>query len=140
MKKYNYKKDYPLFDEHPEVIKAYSGKKINDINMDNLLKGELSSDDARIHKDILLIQSEIANSAGQTQVAQNLKRAAELTVVPDDLILHIYDLIRPYHGSYDEIVEAASILRNKYDATINSEFLLEAASILKDRKKLKGDR
>lgn len=48
-----------------------------------MLNGKITLDDVKINKKTLLYQAQIAESVGNIQLAANLRRAAELTVVPD---------------------------------------------------------
>lgn len=117
-----------------------TGRLIDELTIDRVLSGDVTIQDGRIHKDTLLMQAEIAQSAGDIQIAANLRRAAELTNVPDELILQAYNTIRPYRGSLKEIHSIADILKEKYDAAETAEFIREAGMILKNSKRLKGDR
>lgn len=46
----------------------------------------------------------------------NFERAAELTAVPDDRILEIYNALRPYRSTKDELMAIADDLENRYQA------------------------
>lgn len=136
----NYKEDYPLLEKHPDKLKAMTGRPIKDLTIDKVLSGEVTIQDGRIHKDTLLMQAEIAQSAGDIQIAANLRRAAELTSVPDEFILQAYNTIRPYRGTLKEIHTIADTLEKEYDASETANFVREAGMILKSSKRLKGDR
>lgn len=136
----NYKKDYPLMEKHPDKLKAMTGRSIDELTIDHILSGEATIQDGRIHKDTLLMQAEIAQSAGDIQIAANLRRAAELTNVPDDFILQAYNTIRPYRGTMEEILAIADTLEKEYDASETADFVREAGMILKNSNRLKGDR
>lgn len=140
MNKLNYKNDYPLLEKHPDKLKAMTGRPIDDLTMENVLSGDVTLADGRIHKDTLLMQAEIAQSAGDIQIAANLRRAAELTNVPDEFILQAYNTIRPYRSELDEILAVADTLEQEYDAAETAEFVREAGAILKNSKRLKCHR
>lgn len=140
MNKLNYKKDYPLLEKHPEMLKSMTGRPIEELTIDNVLSGKVTMQDGRIHKDTLLLQAEIAQSAGDIQIAANLRRAAELTNVPDEFILQAYNTIRPFRGSIEDINAIADTLEKEYDAAETADFVREAGEILRVSKRLKGDR
>lgn len=140
MNKLNHRNDYPLLEKHPDKLKAMTGRPIDDLTMENVLSGDVKLADGRIHKDTLLMQAEIAESAGDIQIAANLRRAAELTNVPDEFILQAYNTIRPYRSNLDEILAVADTLEQEYDASETAEFVREAGTILKNSKRLKCHR
>lgn len=140
MNKLHYKNDYPLLEKHPDKLKAMTGRPIDELTMENVLSEDIKLTDGRIHKDTLLMQAEIAQSAGDIQIASNLRRAAELTNVPDEFILQAYNTIRPYRSNLDEILAVADTLEQEYDAWETAEFVREAGAILKNSKRLKCHR
>ena len=102
--------EYPLRDNAVDELLTYSGRPLADITPEAIAAGELSGDDLRIHADTLRQQAEIAREGGYPQLAANLMRAAELTDVPNDELLKIYELLRPERASYDELVRLADYL------------------------------
>jgi propanediol dehydratase small subunit len=70
-------------------------------------------------------------------LAANLRRAAELTAVPNDELLHMYELLRPGRASYDELVALAQTLAITYDADETASFVREAADAYGQRELLK---
>lgn len=139
MSKLNYKDDYPLSEKRPELIFTQKGKKLSEINMENVLKGNVSVEDCRISPQTLEYQAQIAESAGNRQVADNFRRAAELTGFSDEKVLEIYTALRPFRSTKDELYEIAEELE-AHGATLNAEYVREAAEIYEKRNKLKGDR
>jgi propanediol dehydratase small subunit len=140
MEKLNAKKDYPLAEKRPDLILTPTGKKLGEITMANVLSGDVKAEDCRISTETLIYQSEIASSAGNVQLAQNLKRASELTLIPDERVLEIYEAMRPYRSTKEELLLIAAELEEKYGACINADFIREAAEVYERRKKLKGDK
>lgn len=118
--------DYPLANNRPELIFTPSGKSIEEINIDNILSKELSAQDVRISSQTLEYQAQIAEDAGNWQMASNLRRAAELTKVPDDMVMHIYNSLRPFRSTKEELTEIANELEKDYNAVICAEFIREA--------------
>lgn len=131
-------KDYPLSQKHPELLKSATGKSFTDITLEEVLKGNVKADDLRISPETLLMQAEIAEKVGRKQFANNLRRAAELTRVPDERILEIYNALRPYRSTKEELLAIADELENKYNAPICAAFVREAADVYERRKRLKG--
>jgi propanediol dehydratase small subunit len=122
--------NYPLMDD-PDNLHAASGKSAAQITLDNL--DRLSADDLRISASTLKAQAQIAAKAGYTQLAANLSRAAELTAVPNDELLKMYDLLRPGRASYDTLTALAERLETVYNAPINGQFIREAADAYRRR-------
>ena len=122
--------NYPLMDE-PENLPAASGKTAAEITLDNL--DALSADDLRISAATLRAQAQVAADAGYTQLAANLSCAAELTVVPNDELLKMYELLRPGRASYDTLTALAERLETVYNAPINGQFVREAAEAYRRR-------
>lgn len=131
--------DYPLANKHPDWVKTSTGKTLDDITLANVLNDSVKDADMRITPEILRIQADIARSAGRERLAVNFERAAELTAVPDDRVLEIYNALRPYRSSKEELIAISEELKTKYNATICSAYVREAAEMYTERKKLKGD-
>ncbi len=60
-----------------------------------MLSNKVTAQDMRITPETLRLQASIAKDAGRDRLAMNFERAAELTAVPDDRILEIYNALRP---------------------------------------------
>lgn len=129
--------DYPLAQKRTELVNTKSGKNIKDITIENVLNGSVTADDIKITSDVLLYQAEISESIGRVQFAKNLRRAAELTVVPDDRVLEIYNSLRPYRSTKEELMKIAEELENKYNAKINAALVRDAAAVYEKRDRLK---
>lgn len=130
---------YPLLEKHPELIKSTKGTPLSEITIENVLNDSVDFDDCKIHHDTLIYQAEIAEAAGNNQLGENFRRAAELTRIPDDFILKIYNSIRPFRSSADEIIEIAETLETVYHAPKNAAFIREALHILEKNHQLKED-
>ncbi len=131
--------DYPLANKHPEWVKTSTNKTLDELTLENVLSGKITAQDMRITPETLRIQASIARDAGRDRLAMNFDRAAELTAVPDDRILEIYNALRPYRSSKQELLDIAEDLESRYKATICAAFVREAAALYVERKKLKGD-
>jgi len=130
--------DYPLAEKRPELIRTATGKRLEDLTLEAVLKGEVTPEDLRITAETLEKQAEVAEAAGRRQLAQNLRRAAELTRVPDERILEIYTALRPYRSTKEELLEIAAELEQKYQAPLCAALVREAAEVYERRKRLKG--
>uniref|UniRef100_UPI003299C7BF diol dehydratase small subunit n=1 Tax=Salmonella enterica TaxID=28901 RepID=UPI003299C7BF len=71
--------------------------------------------------------------------AMNFERAAELTALPVDRILEIYNALVPYRSTKEELLAIAVDLENRYQAKICAAFVRDAAGLFVVRKILKGD-
>ncbi|SJZ67444.1 propanediol dehydratase small subunit [Pilibacter termitis] len=131
--------DYPVAQKHPEWIKTKTGKTLEDITLANVMNGTLTPDDLKITPRILKAQGEIATSAGRKSISRNFTRASELTAVPDARLLEMYNALRPYRSSKEELLAIATELEVQYSATISANYVREAAEHYEKRKKLKGD-
>ena len=133
-------RDYPMGEKSKEKVKTPSGHTLDDIEFKKIVSGETSGSELRITAETLNHQAEIARSVDREQFAKNLERAAELTRVEDERILEIYNALRPYRSTKQDMLEIADELENEYNAKINAEFIREAAQVYEKRKRLKGDR
>lgn len=129
-------KDYPLATKKKESINTPTGKKLEDITLENVLRGEIKPEDVRISKETLEMQAQIAEGMNRAAMARNFRRASELIKVPDDRILEIYNSLRPYRSTKEELLDIAEELENKYNAKVNADFVREAAEVYEKREKL----
>jgi propanediol dehydratase small subunit len=126
--------DYPLAEKRPELVVSKRGKPIEDITLDGLLSGEVTLEDLSITKRALNQQAEIARDAGRSTLAQNFERAADLVEVPQDVIMRIYELLRPGRAeSKEQLLAAASELDKTYGAVTMAAFIVEAAEVYERR-------
>jgi propanediol dehydratase small subunit len=122
--------DYPLSEKRADLIKGQRGRTLDGVTLDALMSGDVQMADLRITKDALLYQAQIARAANRPTLAQNFERAAELVDIPQDLIMQVYELLRPGRAkSKYELIEAAAGLRSTYGASRMAAFIEEAADI-----------
>lgn len=133
------KEDYPLIQKRKDLIKTKTGKNIDEITLNNVLEGNVTADDIKITPEVLLYQADIAESVGRVQFAKNLRRAAELTRVPEARVLEIYNALRPYRSTKKELLDIADELDIKYEAKICAGLVREAAEVYEKRGRLKGE-
>ena len=132
-------KDYPLATKRPELVKTSTGKSLNEITLEKVLQGQITSEEVRITPETLRMQAEIADDVGRAQFGDNLRRAAEMTAIPDDRVLEMYNALRPYRSSKAELIAIASELEKKYGATICASLVREAAEVYERRNRLRAD-
>lgn len=126
--------DYPLAERRPELIEGRRSKRLDEITLDALIDGEVEMEDLRITPAALKLQAEIARAADRPMLAENFERAAELVDVPQDFIMHIYELLRPGRAKDKApLLEAAKKLRAEYKAERMARFVEEAAAVYERR-------
>jgi propanediol dehydratase small subunit len=131
--------DYPLATERPDAVRTPSGLSLDELTLDALRAGRLDAADMRATPETLRLQAEVARAAGRTQLAANLGRAAELTALPDELILEIYTALRPHRSTRNELVRWAERLERDYGASMTATFVREAATVYAQRGLLLAD-
>ena len=98
------------------------------------MRGDVTLEDLKITPAALHDQAEIARAAGRATLAENFERAAELAEVPQDVIMRIYELLRPGRArSKQELIDAAGMLRDGYKAIRIAAFVEEAADVYERR-------
>lgn len=139
LKNINPKTDYPLATKRPEWVKTPTGKDLKEITLDKVLNGEVKPEDVRISPETLEMQAKIAEVDNRHAIARNLRRASELIAIPDERILEIYNALRPFRSTKEELLDIAKELENEYSAKVNAEFVREAAKVYEKRNKLRKD-
>jgi propanediol dehydratase small subunit len=124
--------DYPLGTRRPELVTTPGGVPLDDVTLAALRSGALLGEEIRATPQTLRMQAQVARTAGRTQLAANLERAAELAAVPDDLLLEIYTALRPGRATSDEL-EAWATKLDEHGAVQTAAFVREASSAYADR-------
>lgn len=124
---------YPLGEYEKDSIKSKTGRKLTEITLDEVVKGNISSDDIKISKETLKAQGQVARENGSVPMEKNFERAAELVNVPDDVILKMYDKLRPNRSTKLELVLMAQELIEKYNAKNCAKLVMEAVEIYEKR-------
>ena len=133
------RQDYRLIIKRADLVKSATGKKLEDITIENVMSGKIGAEDCRIAPETLEMQAQIAESVGRHSFARNLRRAAELIAVPDTRVLEIYNALRPYRSTKVELLAIADELENKYNAKVNAQLVKEAAELYEKRDRLRKD-
>jgi propanediol dehydratase small subunit len=116
-----------------EPVRTTSGRTLAELTIEAVLAGELTAEDLRISGDTLRRQAGVAETAGYRQLAENLRRAAELTRISNQEVLDIYNALRPGRTTYGQLIELADRLENDLDAPLNAAFVREAAEVYLER-------
>jgi propanediol dehydratase small subunit len=125
---------YPVGEKDPDRVRTSNGRPLSDLTLDNLLAGHVAASDFGITAEGLRLQAAIAERAGRPNLAQNLRRGAELVEIPDNVLLDVYELLRPGRAqSTDDLRAAANQLRDTYGAKETASLLEEAALIYERR-------
>ena len=121
-------KDYPLAEKWPGRVKGGRDKSLDDMTIEAVVSGDMTMDDLQITPEALMQQAEIARSVGRGALADNFERAAEMTRVPNDLIMDTYELLRPGRAkSQQELLDRAEQLRREFNAARLADYVEEAA-------------
>ena len=128
---------HPLAESMADQIKTPTGKDFTSLSYEKVINGELSADDMRIAPETLEMQAQVAESVHREAFAGNLRRAAELIAVPDDRLLEIYNALRPYRSTKQELLDIAGELDGKYGAKTAASLVREAAEVYEKRGRLK---
>ena len=94
-------------------IRALSGKPVENLAVEAVRAGEVGVADLRIHPDTLERQAVVAEEHDNPQLAENLRRAAELTRLPDDEVLAIYEALRPGRSTPPDLTTLAASLADR---------------------------
>jgi propanediol dehydratase small subunit len=124
---------YPLGKSEADTITSKTGKKLSQITLDEVKRGNVTAEDIKISSEMLRRQGAVAAEAGNPQMEANFERAAELVNVPDGVILDMYNKLRPNRSTKMELVKIAQELLEKYHAPHCAKLVLEAAEIYEKR-------
>ncbi len=136
--KLNARRDFPLGAKRPDLVRSASGLHLDEITLEKVLGGKIGFEDIRIRPETLEYQAQIAESAGRPFLAANLRRAGELTRIPDERVLEIYNALRPYRSTKRDLLEMADELESKYQARVCAGLVREAAEVYERRGRLKA--
>ena len=103
-----------------------TGKALDELTMEAVLKDQLSTDDFMISAETLIAQADASENAGYALLAKNFRRAAELTRISNEEILAIYETLRPGRTSYERLIKLALRLENELQAPLTAQLVREA--------------
>jgi propanediol dehydratase small subunit len=101
---------YPLAQTARDDVRTASGRPVAEITLERVLAGEIGAGDVRVSPETLLRQADFAEEGGNPQLAENLRRGAELVAFSDDELLAFYDRLRPGRATAAELDELAGTL------------------------------
>jgi propanediol dehydratase small subunit len=104
---------YPLSAGPRDAVRAASGKPLSEITLDAVLTGDVNADDMRVSPETLALQADFAARGGNPQLAENLRRGAELVAFSDDELLRFYEMLRPGRSTGAELDELAGTLAER---------------------------
>lgn len=116
---------YPLAASARDEVRTASGRAVSGIALARVLAGEIGPDDVRISPETLRLQAGFAEQGGKPQLAENLRRGAELVRFSDDELLAFYDKLRPGRSTAAELDELAAGLEGR-GATLCGALVREA--------------
>jgi propanediol dehydratase small subunit len=106
-------------------VRTLRGRRLADLRLDD---PELTREELRATPETLRLQADVAEAAGRGPLAQNLRRAAELATVREDVVLAVYTALRPRRSTADELDEWARRLEAE-GAPLSAAFVREAAEV-----------
>jgi len=108
-------------------VSSFTGRPLQDLTIDKVLGGELTAEDFRTDAGTLHEQADKAEAAGYRQLAENLRRAAELTKLSNQEVLDIYNQLRPGRSNHRSLIALAERLSKDHQAPLTSALVREAA-------------
>ncbi len=125
---------YPVGEKQPEQVSTPTGRSLADLTLDHVLSGEVTAADFGISAEGLRRQADIAEQAGRPHLAQNLRRGAELVAIPEEIVLEIYEQLRPGRArSAADLRATAARVRSLYGAEATAQLIEEAAAAYERR-------
>jgi len=130
---------YPLGESPAGTLHTPTDVPLEDVSLEAVLDGSVKAHDLRISTETLFMQAEIAERSGFKQLAENLRRAAEMVSMPDSEILRIYSALRPRRSTEAELLQIAAELEEGYGASRVAGFIREAALAYQTRRLTRDD-
>lgn len=130
---------FPLGTHHRDEVAAKSGRPLRDMTLEFVSLGAAQPDDLAASAETLEVQAQFAREAGYPEVAKNLIRAAEMTRMPNDEILAIYEALRPGRSTYYQLLSLSQQISSMYGAEHTGAYIREAADVYRDTGLLKMD-
>jgi propanediol dehydratase small subunit len=119
--------------------KAASRVPLSELTLANVSSGLVEAGDLTIRRETLLEQARLADSQGYPELARNFRRAAELTAIPNDVLLETYDKLRPYRATYHHLLSISQEISARYDAPETGEYIRHAAEAYRAKGLLKPE-
>lgn len=126
MKAFDPRTDYPLSTSRPDLVQTPSALTLEELTLERLRGGHIPDGDLRATAATLRLQAAIARAAGRDPLAANLERAAELSNVPNELILDLYTALRPRRSTPGQLEAWAERLESEFEAPTVAAFVRDA--------------
>ena len=110
-----------------------------DDGLGEVIDGRVAPEDISVRLETLEHQARFAREAGYDQVAESLERAAEMTRIPDEEILELYEALRPGRSTYYSLLSMSQRIASMYGAELTGAYIREAADAYRDTGLLKMD-
>lgn len=104
---------YPLSATGREAVRTVTGTSISDVTLEAVVAGELGPKDVAVAPETLHLQADFAERGGNPQLAENLRRGAELVAFSDEDLLRFYDMLRPGRSTAEELDSLAETLAER---------------------------
>jgi len=124
---------YPLGEYEADSITSKTGKKLSQITLDEIRRGNITADDIKISREMLEKQGAVCRENDNPAMEQNFVRASEMVNIPDDVILTMYNKLRPNRSTKLELVQMAQALLEQYQAPNCAKLVMEAVQIYEKR-------
>jgi propanediol dehydratase small subunit len=120
---------YPLGTERPGDVRTPGGLSLDQLRLhdERVTRAEL-----RATPDTLRLQAEVAEACGRRELAANLRRAAELASISEEVVLEIYTALRPRRSTSDQLETWAQRLEQD-GAPLTAHFVREARDVYAKR-------
>jgi len=118
--------DYPLASRRPDLVRTASGAPLEELTLEALRAGRIAAGDVRATPETLQRQAAVSRAHGRGPLADGLERAAELTAVPDEVVLEIYTALRPRRATAAELTSWSERLEREFGAPDVAAFVREA--------------
>ena len=108
-----------------DAVRTPGGLRLDELSLDD---PRVTREELRATPDTLRLQADVAAASGRAALAANLRRAAELATVPQDVVLEIYTALRPRRSTADDLEGWARRL-DELGAGLTAAFVREAAEV-----------
>ncbi|HOU14244.1 MAG TPA: diol dehydratase small subunit [Anaerolineae bacterium] len=112
-----------------KTICSATGRPLDTLNLEAVLAGQLTTEDFRISAETLRAQADAAEAAGYRQLAENFRRAAELTGISNEEVLAMYNTLRPGRTTYPQLLALSERLERDFNAPLTAALVREAAAV-----------
>ena len=119
---------YPLGRQR-DAVRTPGGLRLDELTLDD---ERVTGDELRATPETLRLQADVAEASGRAALAANLRRAAELATIPQDVVLGLYTALRPRRSTAADLEEWAVRLEQS-GAAQTAAFVREAAEVYATR-------